>query len=125
MFKKHKSSFNYVDYIPSHNPKYKWDKKEKDSNELVTIYIERKNLSDKFAQRFFKKPKVTNVDLDKFGSFVWLKVDGKKTIYEIGKEIKKEYGESVEPLYERLATFIEILRKNQFVKLEKTETCDK
>ncbi len=120
MFKKHKSSFNYVDYIPSHNTKYKWDKKEKDSNELVTIYIERKNLSDKFAQRFFKKPKVTNVDLDKFGSFVWLKVDGKKTIYEIGKEIKKEYGESVEPLYERLATFIEILRKNQFVKLEKS-----
>ncbi|SER82181.1 PqqD family protein [Lachnobacterium bovis] len=120
MFKKNKTSLNYVDYTPSHNPKYKWDTKQADNNTtIVTIYIERNTLSDKFAQKYFKKPKVTKVDLDKFGSFVWLKINGEKTIFQIGQEIKTEYGESVEPLYERLATFIEILRKNQFITLEK------
>ena len=46
-------------------------------------------------------------------------IDGKANIMEIGNKLKEQYGDEVEPLYERLSQFIQILYNNDIVKLKK------
>jgi hypothetical protein len=55
------------------------------------------------------------VNLDEYGSAVWNLCDGKKTVEQIGDELKKNYGKTVEPVYERLAIFIGILKREGLI----------
>jgi hypothetical protein len=57
--------------------------------------------------------------LDRYGSFLWKKIDEKKNIEEIGSEFKKEFGEEVEPLYERLRIFFGKMEKSKLVELKR------
>ncbi len=53
------------------------------------------------------------VELDEYGVFVWELCDGSRTVKEIGKKLKERFGDSVEPLYERLVTFLlELYKRN-------------
>jgi hypothetical protein len=56
-----------------------------------------------------------DLNLDAYGSFVWLLIDGKTTVRELGLELKEEYGEKVEPLYGRLAHFLSLLERNRLL----------
>lgn len=62
-------------------------------------------------QRFFRKlkfriPEYRKMSLDEYGSCVFLQVDGKKTIKDIGENLEVKYGDKVQPLYERLLLFL-------------------
>lgn len=116
MAKKIKQQDNLLDLIPVKNEKTKWVQLD---NELVQIQIDRNSWLDKAVRVFFKTPTMMKIDLDAFGSFVWLTIDGQKDIAAIGDEIKEKFGEKVEPLYERLGSYINILRNNEFIKIEK------
>jgi hypothetical protein len=60
------------------------------------------------------KPNI-NVNFDAYGSFIWLRCDGKKTVRDIGVDIEQEFGNRVEPLYGRLANFLSILERNNLL----------
>ena len=51
-----------------------------------------------------------NVNLDQYGTAVWRLFDGKLTVREIGEILKTRFGDTVEPLYARLAAFLKILK---------------
>lgn len=55
------------------------------------------------------------IKLDDIGSFIWDRCDGRKTVKEIGRELKDKFGDKVEPLYERLGNFFQNLEKNKFI----------
>ena len=55
------------------------------------------------------------VNLDKIGSFVWMNIDGKVNFGDIAEKMRKEFGESVEPVDDRLGQFINSLRKYDFI----------
>lgn len=110
-----KNKYNYLDNIPVINGDIVW----KEHNGLVTVDQEHKGLYAKLAQKIFKTPRVSHVDLDYFGSFVWMQIDGTRSIYEIGKIVKAEYGEAAEPLYERLSKFFYTLKDVDFVAFKK------
>jgi len=102
---------NLLELIPVKN--IKWEKKE---DGLIVL------LKPKFKHPFFKKhilPRLKypfyKVKLDDVGSFVWEWCDGKKTVKEIAQGLKEEFGEKVEPLYNRLALFLQNLEKNHFI----------
>ena len=78
--------------------------------------IENKGFFNRAAQKLFKKPRISYVHLDETGSFVWPLIDGEKTIFEIGKEVEKRFGEESAPLYERLAKYFQILESYRFIK---------
>jgi hypothetical protein len=64
-----------------------------------------------WIQRFFRKiglkiPVYKRVKLDGFGSFIFLQIDGKRTVEEIGHLLDEKYGEEAHPLYERLLLFL-------------------
>lgn len=109
-----KQSENYLDYIPVYNPRNTWD--EKDGN--VTINMVHKGFYDKIAQRVFHKPRVSHIDLDEYGSFLWLQIDGVKTIGQLAEKMKAQYGEKAEPLYDRLVHYMQVLRNNNFILLK-------
>ena len=72
---KTKQSKNYLDYIPVKNPEIEY---ETDENDRVTVYIEWKGFYHRIAQKFFHRPRVSDVKLDDYGSFVWLAIDDMK-----------------------------------------------
>ncbi len=106
---------NLLDMIPTKNKKYKWTIID---NQIVQIHIDRNAIFDKFVRIFINTPKVTKIDLDRYGSKVWLEIDGKKNIYQIGKNLKNNFKDEIEPLYERLAEYMVILKNNNFISLK-------
>lgn len=109
---KKKLEKNYLERIPVHPEEIPWTV---DENGIVTLEIENKGAMNRIAQKLLKKPKVSYIHLDKTGSFVWPLIDGKKNITELGKEVDAHFGEEAHPLYERLATFFNILDSYKFI----------
>ena len=67
------------------------------------------------AQKFFKRPKVSQIHLEKMGNFIWPLIDGESTVYEIGAKVKEHFGDEAEPLYERLVQYFRILDNQGFI----------
>lgn len=114
--KKAKKNENYLERIPKRPDKIKWST---DEEGIVTLDIENTGFFNRMAQKFFKKPKVSHVHLDKMGSFVWPLLDGEKDIVAIGVLVKGHFGEEAEPLYERLAKYFQVLDSYSFVEWNK------
>jgi len=77
----------------------------------------------KFQHPWLKKyllPKLKNqyyrIKLDKIGTFVWQKIDGKHNVDYIAKALESHFGDEVRPVNERLAKFIFSLHRSQFIK---------
>ncbi|WP_042271202.1 PqqD family peptide modification chaperone [[Clostridium] dakarense] len=86
---------------------------ELNGENIVTI-LEKQ---DHKIQRFFRKlklkiPKYKKIELDKYGSYIFLQIDGKKTVKELGEDLELKYGEKAYPLYERLLLFLNHICEN-------------
>ena len=112
MSKKNVISQNYLE----RKPKRVIETWSTDENGVVTLEKENKGVFNKFAQVLLKKPKISYIHLDEMGSFIWPILDGEKDIIEIGEKVKEHFGEKAEPLYERLAKYIQILESYNFIK---------
>ena len=112
MKKSDKRKENYLEKIPVRSEKIGWSS---DENGIVALEIENKGIVNKICQKLFKKPKISYVHLDKTGSFVWPIIDGEKTILDISEDVKKEFGDEANPLYERLCKYFQILQSYGFV----------
>lgn len=112
MKKAKKNAENYLERIPMRPEKIRWSS---DEAGIITLDIENKGFFNLIAQKFFKKPRISHVHLDKMGSFVWPILDGEKDIAAIGILVKEHFGEEAEPLYERLAKYFQILDSYSFV----------
>ncbi|AKN29851.1 hypothetical protein Ccar_02935 [Clostridium carboxidivorans P7] len=80
---------------------------EVDKDNIVTI-LEKQ---DHKIQRFFRKlkfriPEYKKTTLDEYASYVFLQVDGKKTVKDIGENLETKYGDEAHPTYERLLLFL-------------------
>ena len=106
-----KKSNNFLDYIPKHSPKITWSQKD----EFVVVDMYHKGFFPWIAQRFFKRPKISHITLDKHGSFIWKNINGKNTVNDIAMLVKAEFGNDAEPLYDRLVQYMRILRNNGFI----------
>lgn len=106
---------NYLDFIPVLNPAYTWDSKQGH----VTVRMENKGFFNRVAQVLFKRPKVSYIDLDEYGSFIWRQINGKASIYDIAQAMKQQFGKDAEPLIERLVKYFHILDKGQFIYYQK------
>jgi hypothetical protein len=126
---------NLLDMVPIRNPEYCFvmhspepvDTVEHKSVEkvgvrarpplmLITIAVPRfrGRLGRGFMKAFGIKPNI-NVNLDPYGSAVFRKIDGKRSVREIGTEIGAEFGSRIDPLYGRLAHFLTTLEKNELL----------
>ena len=107
-----KKQENYLEFIPAISGKNSWDR---DETGKVTIHMVHRGFYAWIAQRFFHRPRVSHIDLDTMGSFIFPLIDGKRTVGDIAELVKAEFGKDAEPLYERLAKYMQILRNNGFI----------
>lgn len=106
------SAKDYLDFVVVRNPNIKyWIK----SNGHVILEVWHSGLFDKIAQKFFGAPKSSEVEMDKYGSFVWNSIDNKRTIGEIAKLLDEEFKEKAHPLEPRLLTFCKTLKANDYI----------
>lgn len=105
---------NYLENKPKRNSLLNYTT---DEQGVVTLEVENTGVVNRIFQKLFKKPKITYVHLDEMGSFIWPYLDGEMNITELGVIVKEHFGEKAEPLYERLAKYIQILESYHFVVL--------
>lgn len=111
-----------MDFIPIAKVGYKHN----EDNETISLLIPR--FRSEFMQKYFipkNKSKFINANLDKFGSFVYAKIDGKTPIIEICEMMKQHYGEEVEPVYERVSKFFGHLYRYRLVDFIKNKKIEK
>lgn len=115
MRKKNVIDENFLDKVPHHKEGLGFST---DENGLVTLEMENTGAMNRIAQKILRKPKISYIHLEEFGSFIWPLIDGKKSILEIGEDVDKHFGEKAHPLYERLATYFKTLESYGFVKMK-------
>lgn len=80
---------------------------EVSSDGIVTILEKQDHKVQNFFRKLkFKIPMYKKMELDEYGSFIFLQIDGKKNVEELGIKLEEKYGEESNPLYERLLLFL-------------------
>lgn len=107
---------NLLDLKPTR--KLEWEELDEPGEHRVALLV------PKFTHPFWvrhlvprlKKPMI-RVKLDAYGSRLWGYCDGESTVEEIGEKMKADFGDSVEPLYERMGVFIRRLAQEKWLEL--------
>jgi len=99
---------NYLDLVPVKHSRNTWT----DTGGTVTIHRVNRGICNRLAQALFDRPRVSRIDLDEVGSFLWRRMDGNRTVADLAQALRAEFGDRAEPLYERLAVFLQCLRNN-------------
>jgi hypothetical protein len=88
-------------------------------NGLVVI------LFPKFRNRFLVSwllpmlsKKNFRIKLDAHGSFLWRQFDGSTNVEEMGARMGREFGKDAEPVFDRIAKFLQKLEKEKFIVME-------
>ena len=113
--KKKKQQKNYLDLIPERSSELTWSA---DEEGIIVLEVENTGAFNRMAQNLFKKPKVTKVHMEKYGSFLWPLIDGEKTVMELADLQKEEFGEEVEPLYPRVVKYMQIMESYHFIRFK-------
>lgn len=108
---KQKIDKNYLDFIPVKNPEIKYETNDKGN---ITVFIRWEGFFNKITQKFFHRPKVSSIDLDDYGSFVWNTIDDKKDIYTLSQELDAHFPK-MEKSLSRLIKFLEILKDHHLI----------
>lgn len=103
---------NYLEKVPFKKENLNWSLGQ---DGKVTLEIQNRGIANRLAQLILKKPKISYIHLEEFGSFIWQLIDGKSNIITIGERVHEHFGDNAEPLYERLSKYFTILESNGFI----------
>ncbi len=108
MAKQKKISENYLEKVFSKKEGLAWTA---DSDGMVTLQVENKGFFCWISQKLFRRPRISYIHLDAFGSFVWQQLDGEKDLLFLGEAVDARFGEAAHPLYPRLAQYVKTLER--------------
>jgi hypothetical protein len=102
---------NLLELVPIRN--IDWKKSDQGLTVLLKPKIKHpvlaKNILPRLKNPYYK------IRLDDVGSFIWEQCDGVQTVKEIADSLSERFGDKVEPLYDRLALFLQSLERNRFI----------
>ena len=101
-----KQEDNFLERIPHRVESFRWTENEEG---IVTLEVDNRGFFNRLFQLLLKKPKVSMIHLDEMGSFLWKELDGKRNLILLGEDFERKFGERAQPLYERLAKYMQIL----------------
>ena len=93
---------NTLDLTP-----FKLHTEDVDEESQVTVLIPK--FKNKFAVKFISpklKSDVFRIKLDKFGSFIWLKMNGNYKVHQIIKDAVEHFKDEIQPAEERVSKFL-------------------
>lgn len=78
-----------------------------DENGIVTLLEKQDHRIQNILRKLkFKIPIYKEIELDEYCSMIFIMLNGRNTVKEVGQSLNLKYGEKVNPLYERLLLFI-------------------
>ncbi|MGV8983266.1 PqqD family protein [Clostridium sp.] len=117
MFKKKNketSQENFLLYRPLRKIE-KWEL----NDEKVKLFFQHDKPVEKFMRWLKKKPKVSDIELDEMGSFVWQLSDGTKTVYDIALAMVEKFHDTEQNSIDRLIMFVRYLSRIGWITFEK------
>ncbi len=109
---------NYLESIPHRGSAYAWKERE---DGIVEIEMENKGFYNSIAQKFFKKPRVSYIALDVYGSAVWKLVDGKNNVLDVVHGMENAFPDEKDRMMDRVVTFMATLQSNGFVTIQEVK----
>ena len=109
---------NYMEYVPVRSGDRPWREKE---DGLVEVDMENKGFYHSIAQKFFKKPRVSHIALDKYGSVVWKNIDGSHTVHDIVRTMETAFPGEKERMLDRVVTYMATLQRSGFIVMKGTK----
>ncbi len=108
---KFKDNKNILDLIPIQNKEW-----EKQTDGTVFLKKERFNnlLLNKMVRKLRIPPQI-HIHLDELGSFVWHQCNGSQPVSEIAKKLHEQFGNRVDPVYERLDAYMKLLAHQKLI----------
>ena len=103
---------NLLDLVPEQNyPFYTRD------DGTVDVLVPRygTNFIARALSSMFKNTPV-RVHLDPVGTCTWNLCDGRRSVHEIGEHLHGEFGEKVEPLWDRLGLFFKQMENQRLIR---------
>ncbi len=101
----------FLEFVPKRF-EFEWYENE-DGNIVLKVPKFKSDLGKSFCKLIKKDDKFV-ANLDGLGSFVWLNIDGVKTIGEILKKLKKKFPEE-ENIKQRLFLFLQQMRGLNYI----------
>ena len=102
---------NYLDIVFTHANDLSWREEE----DCVILDIENKGFFNSIAQFFFGQPKVSHISLDKYGSALWLLLDGTNSVLDVVNKMKERYSPEDDKMLNRVVTFFHTLQVNKYI----------
>ena len=112
--KQKRVSKNYMDSVFVPSEKIRWNQKDG----IVILDIPNTGFFNKLAQALFHKPKVSHITLDKYGSKLWLLLDGKNSVYDVVNAMKESFPQEQDRMLDRVITFFHTLQINKYIFLK-------
>lgn len=88
------------------------------------VVLKFKNDKKGFIEKYIfrKKKGVTyKIELDEIGSFIWLLIDGKKSVNSLINFSSEKFGDKIEPVEQRVKLFLKQMNDNQLIVLFKKQ----
>jgi len=111
---KRKSALSEVNLLELTPARVYGEEKDTEGNVIVLIPKFRNKYLVKYLVPKMKGPNF-KLKLDKFGSDVWLLINGQDNIKFIADELVKKHGDEIQPIYNRLPKFITMLYSNKLI----------
>lgn len=112
--KKVKNDDNFLLYIPRRKHE-NWQMR----NGKVLLIFEHNKAVERFIRWLVKKPTTSDIELDEIGSRVWKYINGEDTVYDIGQKLLANYGDQMNPVYDRLIMYLRHLNKKGWISFTK------
>ena len=119
MPKTKKLSSNYMDIVFVRSEGFPWREKEGSDGQaqgIVEIDMENRGFFNWIAQKFFKRPRISHISLDKYGTELWLALDGKATVNDVLLKMVEAFPEEKEKMLNRVVQFLATLERTGFIK---------
>ena len=116
MAKKRSVPINYLECVPVRKEDRPWHLKE---DGMVEVDMEHKGFYPFIAQKFFKKPRISHIALDEYGSIVWQNIDGKNNVMDIVHIMENAFPKEQDRMLDRVVTYMATLQRNGFVLIKK------
>lgn len=85
---------------------------------LYQILVPRDSWLERLSVRYLKQPAELKVKLDRLGSFVLCRCQGKRTVEELADLLSETFGEEADPVLPRLVKYLQIMEANGWIRME-------
>lgn len=82
---------------------------------IVELDMENKGFFNSIAQKFFKRPRISHISLDEYGSALWLSLDGKATVNDVLQKMQEKFPDESEKMLNRVVQFLTTLELHRFI----------